>query len=108
MDEVDATQLYTASVRRRDLIARTRGYFIGRSLVWITVIAAGVLVGSTVLVAQWPTCSEQHPRTRIAIRVDCRDPSKCALAEALALDVWSEQRGAEIPLDVVVAADALP
>jgi len=41
-------------------------------------------------------------RVRVAIRVDCAVASHCALAESLALDVWSEQRGAGLPLDVVV------
>lgn len=36
---------------------------------------------------------------RVAISVACTD---CALVEELALDVWSEQRGPRLPLDVVV------
>src|SRR5689334_8604336 len=51
--------------------------------------------------------SRGHRLTRSAIRVDCTDPSACVLAESLALDVWSEQRGPGLPLDVVVAHDAL-
>ncbi|MDP2345718.1 MAG: M14 family metallocarboxypeptidase [Deltaproteobacteria bacterium] len=44
---------------------------------------------------------------RVAIRVDCRDGSGCALAEELALDVWSEERARGEPLDVVIAELAL-
>jgi murein tripeptide amidase MpaA len=47
------------------------------------------------------------PPTRIAIRVDCADPAACALAESVAIDVWSEQRGGGLPLDVVVTGDGL-
>jgi murein tripeptide amidase MpaA len=45
--------------------------------------------------------------TRSAIRVDCTEPGACALAESLALDVWSEERGPALPLDVVVTSDGL-
>jgi hypothetical protein len=45
---------------------------------------------------------------RVAIRVACGDPAACAIAESLASDVWSEQRGPGLPLDVVVASDRLP
>ena len=45
-----------------------------------------------------------HHATRVAIRVVCTD---CSLVESLAEDVWSEQRGAGLPLDVVVPDDAL-
>ncbi len=51
--------------------------------------------------------SPAHP-TRVAIRVECTDASACERAEAIALDVWSEERGPGLPLDVVVASDALP
>ncbi len=44
---------------------------------------------------------------RAAIRVDCRDAAACALAEELALDVWTEERAPGEPLDVVVDASAL-
>jgi murein tripeptide amidase MpaA len=44
---------------------------------------------------------------RVAIRVACDDPAACATAASLALDVWSEQRGSGLPLDVVVASDRL-
>lgn len=44
---------------------------------------------------------------RVAIRVHCEDTAACALAESLAEDVWSEQRAARDPLDVVVRRDEL-
>jgi hypothetical protein len=50
-------------------------------------------------------CRHDAP-TRVAIRVAC-DERACALAEALALDVWSEERGPGMPLDVVVSSSAL-
>lgn len=40
---------------------------------------------------------------RVAIRVDCRAAVPCALAEELALDVWTEQRVPGEPVDLVVA-----
>jgi carboxypeptidase T len=48
-----------------------------------------------------------RPPRRVAIRVSCADPSACSLAESIALDVWSEERGPGLPLDVVVADDQL-
>ena len=44
---------------------------------------------------------------RVAIEVDCTAPGACALAESIALDVWSEQRGPSLPLAVVVSSDSL-
>jgi carboxypeptidase T len=41
-----------------------------------------------------------------AIRVLCTEAT-CALVDSLAIDIWSEQRGPGIPLDVVVTDDAL-
>lgn len=37
---------------------------------------------------------------RHAVRVTCATPGVCALAESLASDVWSEDRGPGLPLDV--------
>src|SRR5262245_46068180 len=42
--------------------------------------------------------------TRVAIRVA---PADAALAESIALDVWSEERGPNLPLDVVITDDQL-
>lgn len=49
-------------------------------------------------------CDEPRVK-RVAIRVACTD---CSLVESLALDVWSEQRSKDMPLDVVVRAQDLP
>lgn len=40
---------------------------------------------------------------RVAIRVDCRTDAACALAQDLALDVWTEQRVPGEPVALVVA-----
>jgi hypothetical protein len=74
---------------------------------WVEVLASvaltcalsGVYFAST----EQPTAAS----ARIAIRVHCDDAAACALAESLAEDVWSEQRGARDPLDVVVTRDDL-
>ena len=68
-----------------------------------SVIAAGVALtaGAAVVVGL------QTPQRRVAIRVDCDDIAACALADSLAVDVWSEQRGPGLPLDVVVNEDDL-
>ncbi|MBI1945743.1 MAG: hypothetical protein HYS27_08605 [Deltaproteobacteria bacterium] len=49
----------------------------------------------------------EAPSRRVAIRVDCVDPAACAHAQATALDVWSEELGPGLPLDVVVRATDL-
>jgi carboxypeptidase T len=41
--------------------------------------------------------------TRVAIRLTCEAVTGCSFAESIALDVWSEQRGAGLPIDIVVA-----
>jgi len=48
-----------------------------------------------------------HHVKRVAIRVDCTVALACERAEAASLDVWSEERGPSLPLDVVVPDDAL-
>ena len=91
---------------RRDAIARLRGYPSGPpTRRWIAAVIC-ILVGTTSLIV-WRGFSTR-PRTRIAIRVDCHDASTCTRVEALAIDVWSEQRGPGLPLDVVVTDDVLP
>lgn len=47
------------------------------------------------------------PARRVAIRVDCADAAACARAESVSVDVWSEERGPGMPLDVVVPEPAL-
>src|SRR5258706_3957647 len=62
------------------------------------------MIGALALFGLWRV----GPSTRSAIRVDCAaDPRACELAEAVAVDVWSEERGAGLPLDVVVTPDGL-
>jgi carboxypeptidase T len=58
--------------------------------------AASVLVGAGL--AFWFQIDDR----RVAIRVDCTDVEACVRASALAVDVWSEQRGPGLPLDVVL------
>lgn len=67
-------------------------------------IALAGLVAASAVAALVPS---SHAERRVAIRVDCIAPSACAFAESLALDVWSEHRGAGLPLDVVVAESSL-
>ena len=72
------------------------------SLLWLGAGAA-LIAGGVALFA-----SSQHDHeTRVAIRVDCSAGVGCPLAESLALDVWSENRSATLPLDVVVPKSAL-
>lgn len=53
-------------------------------------------------------CSDDEPPDRrTAISVSCDAGRACALAESLAVDVWSEQRGPGLPLDVVVTRAGL-
>ncbi|MEO8554573.1 MAG: hypothetical protein ABI678_31570, partial [Kofleriaceae bacterium] len=63
-----------------------------------------VLFGITVMVARSP--APPPAATRIAIRAQC-GPA-CDFAESLSLDVWSEERGPGLPLDLVVTPSALP
>lgn len=58
--------------------------------------AASVVVGAGL------TFWFQIDDRRVAIRVDCTDVEACVRASALAVDVWSEQRGPGLPLDVVL------
>jgi carboxypeptidase T len=47
------------------------------------------------------------PDPRVEIRVDCHEPGNCALASSYALDVWSEDTGPDLPLDLVVHKSTL-
>jgi zinc carboxypeptidase len=96
-------------VLTRDAIAHRK------SRIPLAALGAGI-VG----VAAWMTARTAPPPAappaparplRVAIRVACDvapGPRACDLAEALAVDVWSEQRGPGLPLDVVVPSDRLP
>ena len=63
-----------------------------------TVLAGAASIALGVAVAFWFQLDDR----RVAIRVDCQDEEACAMASALAVDVWSEQRGPGLPLDVVL------
>lgn len=65
---------------------------------WLASQGAIALVSSLIAVAV-AVREDDRSATRVAISVACTD---CALVESLALDVWSEQRGPGLPLDVVV------
>lgn len=82
-----------------------RESFLGgdRALRWIAPAGLGLLSCAAAIFAQLSST----PPTRVAIRVSCEAPSACAIAESLAVDIWSETRGAGLPLDVVVTSDAL-
>jgi carboxypeptidase T len=67
-------------------------------------LALAGLVAATAAALLVPSAK---PQRRVAIRVDCTAPGACALAESLALDVWSEHRGPGLPFDVVVASGSL-
>jgi murein tripeptide amidase MpaA len=71
---------------------------------WISLAALGLAAGA---VAVPVTVAHRAAPVRVAIQVACDDPAACALAESLAVDVWSEDRGPGLPLDVVVPSDAL-
>lgn len=79
------------------------GHLITARAPWL---ALAGLVAATAGVALLAPGTPSSPR-RSAIRVDCTTPGACALAESLALDVWSEHRGEGLPLDVVVSRDGL-
>lgn len=48
-----------------------------------------------------------HAPRRVAIQVSCEVAEHCAIAQDVALDVWSEETGPGLPLDVVVREDQL-
>jgi hypothetical protein len=77
---------------RSDLVARAP---------WIP------LIGLTCLAALVTHGGHARSSTRVAIQVACDDAATCAYAESLALDVWSEERGPGMPLDLVVSSAAL-
>jgi carboxypeptidase T len=67
---------------------------------YVPIVAIAIAAGSLALLR-----APARPATRVAIRVNCTER---ALAEALALDVWSEQTGPNLPLDIVVSDRSLP
>jgi carboxypeptidase T len=59
------------------------------------------------LAASLLTVNRAVPDPRVEIRVDCHDPGACALAAEYALDIWSEDTGPDLPLDLVVHKSTL-
>ena len=53
------------------------------------------------------TVTRATPDPRVEIRVDCHDPAACALASEYALDIFSEDTGPGLPLDLVVHESTL-
>jgi carboxypeptidase T len=77
----------------------------------------GPLAAVTWLVGQPPApialppesnAESQASAVRVAVRVHGRNPADLAFAESLAIDVWSENRGPDLPLDLVVHGRDLP
>lgn len=67
-------------------------------------VALGLLGAATWISAPLPadlTCPDDG--VRVAVRIDCANEALCRRAETLALDVWSEHRGPDVPLDIVVS-----
>jgi murein tripeptide amidase MpaA len=90
---------------RRAVIARVEAHFLGRRSAarWLAALGALALGALAITVASRPAA----PPVRMAIRASCSGAAACGVVDALALDVWSEQRGPGVPLDVVVTRDAL-
>jgi murein tripeptide amidase MpaA len=90
-------------MRRRDLLGIEPSY--------AGPLAAAAALAGVALFGQGLPCAQRtqpaQPEVRTAIRVACDQPGACELAESLAVDVWSEDRGADLPLDVVLTPDAL-
>ena len=98
---------------RRDLVGRTRSYFLGTRpaarWLWPVVCCVAMLAAALVSYEQSTTSMRTGGPRRVAIRVSCEhSATSCSLAASLAIDVWSEQQGPGLPLDVVVMEDALP
>jgi hypothetical protein len=75
-----------------------------------TIVRAGVVSAMTAAVAGIAItllAGDSAEPKRVAIRVDCTKPQLCAVAEARALDVWSEHAGPGLPIDLVVDSDTL-
>ncbi len=77
---------------------------------WIAALVLGPLAAVTWLVSlpPAPVAVPTAPPVRVAVRVTPSGPTELALAEALALDVWSENFGPGSPIDLVVHDGDLP
>jgi len=93
---------------RRDAVSRVQSHFLPSRRRWGRWAAACAALGALALLVHGRHAPAPAPSTtRIAIRVSCDDPAACTAATAIALDVWSEQRGPGLPLDVVVTREGL-
>ena len=88
---------------QREVIGRPAARWIGLAALGVGLCTAALLARP----ARGPAATAP-PVVRVAIRVDGHDAAACALAESWADDVWSEERGAGLPLDLVVPSDRLP
>jgi hypothetical protein len=100
----------------RRVLTRLHAHFLGRrpaarslwlaglSLAGLSLVVTAALIAA--IVALRPHPLPPLP-VRTAIRVHC-SALTCPLVESLAIDVWSEQRGPGLPLDIVVTDDTLP
>ncbi|MFT3698710.1 MAG: M14 family metallocarboxypeptidase [Kofleriaceae bacterium] len=62
---------------------------------WLYLAAIGAAL------VTWAPAPAKHD-ARVAIQIDCTKPMACTLASTFALDVWSEEQGPGLPLDLVV------
>lgn len=93
----------------RDLIDWTQSYLIsrgGRRGWWGAALLLAVTATAALAVYAPGRPSPARP-TRVAIRVLCANAAACSLVERLSIDVWSEEQGPHLPLDVVVTRDSL-
>jgi len=64
------------------------------------------MLAATLAASLW-TVNHATPDPRVEIRVDCHDAAACALASEYALDIWSEDQGPDLPLDLIVHKSTL-
>jgi len=88
---------------RRAVIAGLEAHFLGRRSAARWLAAIGALAIAALAIPVGPATTP----VRMAIRASCHGATACSVVDAVALDVWSEQRGPGLPLDVVVTRDAL-
>lgn len=97
---------YTRAVARRASIARLRAHFLGRTAAGPGIWSIGLCLAVAAVAGLYAhRATAPQPPVRMAIRVQCADA--CSAVEPLAIDVWSEQRGPGLPLDIVVTRAAL-
>lgn len=97
---------YIVAMLRRSPIAALQAHFFGSRRASSRHVLAGLGLVAGAAIAVYLAVPAAPRPAHLAIRVQCTEAT-CGLVDGLALDVWSEQRGPGLPLDVVVAADAL-